>query len=167
MMKHKHLNYKVKVKLSLCLPKHHAMKTYWGSWGIAPHILDLGIRWRWVVSFTPRSFYSQGKSPWYPLDRRLGGPESCSGCSGEETNSQPPPGIEPLNPYHPACSPVLYWVITALTLELCITIKVPMIQRINTGYRSILCYGNEQRSSLLWYQGDTSVSNTLRLVLGK
>jgi hypothetical protein len=28
-----------KVKLSLCLTKHHAMKTYWGSGGIAPLIL--------------------------------------------------------------------------------------------------------------------------------
>jgi hypothetical protein len=28
-----------KVKLSLCLTKHHAMKTYWGSGGIAPRIL--------------------------------------------------------------------------------------------------------------------------------
>jgi hypothetical protein len=27
-----------------------------------------------VVSFTPRPLYFQGKSPWYPLDRRLGGP---------------------------------------------------------------------------------------------
>jgi hypothetical protein len=25
-----------------------------GSASIAPHILDLGTRWRWVVSFTPR-----------------------------------------------------------------------------------------------------------------
>jgi hypothetical protein len=24
-----------------------------------------------VVSFTPRPLYPQGKSPWYPLDRRL------------------------------------------------------------------------------------------------
>jgi hypothetical protein len=37
---------KVKVKLSLCLTKHHAMKTYWGSGGITPRILDLGTRWR-------------------------------------------------------------------------------------------------------------------------
>jgi hypothetical protein len=27
------------VKLSLCLTKHHAMKTYWGSGVIAPRIL--------------------------------------------------------------------------------------------------------------------------------
>jgi hypothetical protein len=35
---------KKKGKLSLCLTKHHAMKTYWGSGGIAPLILDLGTR---------------------------------------------------------------------------------------------------------------------------
>jgi hypothetical protein len=40
------LKVKVKVKLSLCLTKHHAMMTYWGSGGIAPRILDLGTRWR-------------------------------------------------------------------------------------------------------------------------
>jgi hypothetical protein len=37
---------------------------------------DLGIRWRGVVSFTPRPLYPQGKSPWYPLDRRLDGPRA-------------------------------------------------------------------------------------------
>jgi hypothetical protein len=30
-----------------------------------------------MVSFTPRPLYPQGKSSWYPLDRRLGGPQSC------------------------------------------------------------------------------------------
>jgi hypothetical protein len=30
---------KVKVKLSLCVTKHHAIKAYWGSGGIAPLIL--------------------------------------------------------------------------------------------------------------------------------
>jgi hypothetical protein len=39
-------NLKVKVKLSLCLTKHHAIKAYWGSGGTAPRILDLGTRWR-------------------------------------------------------------------------------------------------------------------------
>jgi hypothetical protein len=64
---------KVQVKLSLCLSKHHTTKTYWESGGIAPRILDPSARWRWMVSFTPRPLYPQGKSPWYPLDRRLGG----------------------------------------------------------------------------------------------
>jgi hypothetical protein len=51
------------------------MKAYWGSGGITP-FFDLGTRWRWVVSFTLRPLYSQRKSPWYPLDKRLVGPQS-------------------------------------------------------------------------------------------
>jgi len=43
---------KAKLKLYVCLTKHHAMKAYWRSGSIAPLILDLVIRWRWVVSFT-------------------------------------------------------------------------------------------------------------------
>jgi len=50
-----------------------------GSGGTAPCTLNLGIRWRWVVSFTV-----QRKSPWYPLATRLGRPHSKSGCSVEE-----------------------------------------------------------------------------------
>jgi hypothetical protein len=30
------------------------------------------------------------------MDRRLGGPQSQSGCGGKEKNSQPLPGLEPL-----------------------------------------------------------------------
>jgi len=29
----------------------------WGIGGIAPHILNLGTRWRWVVSFMPCPVY--------------------------------------------------------------------------------------------------------------
>jgi hypothetical protein len=61
-----------------------------------------------VVSFTPRPLYPQGKSPWYPLDRRLGGPQSRSVHGGEEVSSQPLPGIEPWNPDRPAHIPALY-----------------------------------------------------------
>jgi hypothetical protein len=46
------------------------------------------------VSFTPRPPYFQGKNPWYPIDRRLGGLQSRSGRGGEEKNSQPLPGLE-------------------------------------------------------------------------
>jgi len=66
----------------------NAMKTYWGRWGTALRIFDFGTRWRWVVSFTPRPLYSQGKGPWYSLDRRLGWPQGRSGRGGEK-NSQP------------------------------------------------------------------------------
>jgi hypothetical protein len=39
------------------------MKTYWWSGGIVPHLLDLGTRWKWVVSFTSQPLYPQRKSP--------------------------------------------------------------------------------------------------------
>jgi hypothetical protein len=54
-----------------------------GSGCIDPHFLDLGTNWRWVVNFTPRPLYPRGKSPRYPLDRRLGGPQSQSERFGE------------------------------------------------------------------------------------
>jgi hypothetical protein len=73
-----------KAKLSLCLTKYHTMKTYWGSGGIAPRILNFSTRWRRVVSFTPRPLYLRGKSPRHPLGRRLGGPQSRSWRGGEE-----------------------------------------------------------------------------------
>jgi hypothetical protein len=80
--------------MSLCFkwaPRHEGVLA---SGGIAPRILDLGTKWRWVVSFTPRPLYPHGKSPWYPLDRRLGGLRNRSGHSSEETNSQPLPELE-------------------------------------------------------------------------
>jgi hypothetical protein len=64
-------------------PRH---KAYWGSGGIIPRILDLGTRWRWVVSITTRPLYPQGKSPSYPLCRRLRGPQSWPGRGGKEIN---------------------------------------------------------------------------------
>jgi hypothetical protein len=44
----------------------------------------------------PWPLYPQVKNPWYPLDRRLGWPQIWAGCSGEEKNSQPLSGLEPL-----------------------------------------------------------------------
>jgi hypothetical protein len=71
------------------------MKAYRRNEHIAELILHLGSRWIWVVSFTFRPLYTQGNSPWYPLDRMLGGPQSQSGHGCEEKNFQPLPGLEP------------------------------------------------------------------------
>jgi hypothetical protein len=61
-----------------------------GEWSYSSTILDLHIRWRLAVSFTPRSPY-----PWgYPLDRRLGGAQSWSRHCGVKKNQLPLPGIE-------------------------------------------------------------------------
>jgi len=43
----------------------------------------------------PEPLYSQGKSPWNPLDWRLGGPQCRSECGGEEKNSHPLLGLKP------------------------------------------------------------------------
>jgi hypothetical protein len=48
-------------------------------------------------------------SPWYPLDRRLGGPQSRSGHGGEEKNSQHLPGLQP---------PIIHPVAQRYTTEL-------------------------------------------------
>jgi hypothetical protein len=71
------------------LTEHHIMKAYWGVDVWLHAFFDLGTRWRRVVSFMSRPLYPQGKSPCYPLDRRLGGPQSMSGRGGEEKNFQP------------------------------------------------------------------------------
>jgi len=57
------------------------------SKSIAPHIFNLGTRWRWVVCFTHRLLYPWGKSTRYPFDRRLCGPQRRSRHGGEKKNS--------------------------------------------------------------------------------
>jgi hypothetical protein len=79
-------------------------------------LFDLGSRWRWVVSFTPRPLYPQRKSPWYPLVRRLGGPQSRSGRGGEEKNFQPRRESNPRTPIvQPVAQRYTDWAITALS----------------------------------------------------
>jgi hypothetical protein len=86
------------------------MEAYWWSEGIALPILDLGTRWKWVASFTPRPLYPQRKILLYPLDRRLGGPQSRSGGGGEEKNSQLLPELKPpvIHPVAQRCTTELF-----------------------------------------------------------
>jgi hypothetical protein len=64
--------FRVKVRLSLCLTKRHAMKTYWGV-ETAPRIPNLGARLRRVVSFMIRKLYLREKNSRYPLDIHTAG----------------------------------------------------------------------------------------------
>ena len=41
----------------------HAIKVIYWNGGIAPPILDLGLRLGWMVSLTPQLLYAHGKSP--------------------------------------------------------------------------------------------------------
>jgi len=62
------------------------------EYSMAPRILNLGIRWSWVVSFTSPRLYSPGESTLYHLDRRLGGSQRRSVRGGEKIPSLPLPG---------------------------------------------------------------------------
>jgi hypothetical protein len=68
-----------------------------GEWRYSSTILDLGTRWKRVVSFTLPPLYPRGKRPPYPLHRRLGGPQSQSRHCGQGKNLAPP-GFEPVQP---------------------------------------------------------------------
>jgi hypothetical protein len=81
----------VKVNLSLCLIKYHAMKTYGGEEVYLHAFLTPAPDWLSGQLHTPAALNS-GKNPWYSLDRKLGGAQSRSGRGGEEKNSQPPAG---------------------------------------------------------------------------
>jgi hypothetical protein len=57
-------------------------------------IFNLGTRWLRVVSFTLSPLHPCGNSLWYPLYRRLGGPQSRHGSYIEQKNLLPLPEIE-------------------------------------------------------------------------
>jgi hypothetical protein len=73
-----------------------------------------------VVSFKHRPLYPQRKSPWYPLDRRLGGFQSRSVRGGEE--KIPSPRRES-NPRTPIVQPVAqrYTEVKSIKISLCLT----------------------------------------------
>jgi hypothetical protein len=75
-----------------------------GEWRYSSTILDLGIKWKWMVSFTPQPLYLRRKSARYPLGRRPGN-QSRSGRCGERKKYFS--CLESNNGY-PACSPSLY-----------------------------------------------------------
>jgi hypothetical protein len=61
-----------------------------GNGGITTCIFNLGTRWRWVVSFTPRPLYPRGMRHRYPLDRGLGGSQTQSWHGSEEKKNSCP-----------------------------------------------------------------------------
>jgi hypothetical protein len=57
----------------------HGGERRYSSYSYLTSALDGG---EWSASHPSRALYPQGKDPWYPLDRRLGGPQSQSGHRG-------------------------------------------------------------------------------------
>jgi len=58
----------------------------WGSKGISPLILNLGIRRRQVLKLHAQSTVSPNHKPYYILTRRPGGPQSWSGHTKKQKN---------------------------------------------------------------------------------
>jgi hypothetical protein len=154
---------KVKVKLSLCLTKHHAMKTYWGSGCIAPLILDLGTRWRWVVIFTPGRFTPRERAPgthW------MGGRVGLGAVLDAVVKRKIPSPRRESNPRTPIIQPVAQrytdWAITALMffkfeIEIAVVISSSPISKFQSLTASIQCIWvlswsqNEFRQALFWH----------------
>jgi hypothetical protein len=63
---------KGKVVPVLFLTEHYATKAYWGSGAIAPCILDLGTRWRCMVSFMPWLLSPPAKELLVPIGYEAG-----------------------------------------------------------------------------------------------
>jgi len=85
----------------------HALKSYKRHRVIAPVIVNLGSRGRWVVYFTPW-LPQPRKQPKYPLTRMWGGLQSWFELSGEEKNLLSLLGCEPQS-IQPIAY-LLYWL---------------------------------------------------------
>jgi hypothetical protein len=77
------------------------MKAYWGSGGIAPRILNLGARWRWVASFTHWRFTPRETASGTHRIGNWVGPRAGIDTVVKRKNSQPlsghvPPFIQPV-----------------------------------------------------------------------
>jgi len=81
----------------LCLTKYRVMKTWC--------VPILGVRWRWVVSLTPRPLYSRGKSPGSHRTGGRMGPRAGLDAVANRKNIPAPAG----NPAPVDQSQVLIW----------------------------------------------------------
>jgi hypothetical protein len=131
-----------------------------GEYRYRSTILDLGTRWKWMISFTPRPLYSQGKSPLYPLDRRLGGSQSRYGRCRIKTNLLRKLGIE-TRAIQPVARRYTDWAITApLELNIILVSSVTdsgwhIIQIIEESSLKALVYNIEHR---MWNKSNAVVN---------
>jgi hypothetical protein len=78
-------------------PGIHWIRGWVGPWPVEKRInlSPLPGTEPWFLSFTLWPIFPWGKRTRYPLDRRLGGPQSLRGRCGEEKNPLPLLGMEP------------------------------------------------------------------------
>jgi len=72
------------------------------EWSIAPRIF--APDGKWVINFTLRPLYTQGKNSQNPLDRRLGGLQNQSESGDEDKKKFLHCPCRESNPGRPACS---------------------------------------------------------------
>jgi hypothetical protein len=103
--------------LSLCLlVKHDTMKTYW-EWRYRSNILDLGLDMSGQLHVP--SALPMGKKPRSPLDRRVGGTNSRSGCCGEKSFLS----RRGSNSGRPVSSLSLHWLSYSGSFDICLVAK--------------------------------------------
>jgi hypothetical protein len=95
---------KKEVKQSRYSPWRRMRERRYSSYSFTTSALD-GVSGQ---RHAPAALYPRGKDPRYPLDRKLGGPQSRSWHGGYRKNPLPLPGIEPLLSGRPARSQTLY-----------------------------------------------------------
>jgi len=78
------------------------MKMSWGSGGRATRILYLCFKWRNVVRFTLRPFYSCRRNPLFLLRKRMDGPQKRSERVPAPAGNQ--------NPIFQAVALAVYWL---------------------------------------------------------
>jgi hypothetical protein len=97
---------KCKVKNVPLPPCRHQGERRYSSYSFLASALD-GVSGQ---RHTPAGLYPRRKDPWYPLNRRLGRPQTWSGHRGYRKDLSPLPGIESRSPDRPVCSQTLQWL---------------------------------------------------------
>jgi hypothetical protein len=96
----------IKVKQSRYTPLRRLGKRMYSSYSFTTSAID-GVSGQ---GHAPAALYPWRKDPRYPLDRKLGGPQSRSGHRGLRKNPLPLQGIEPRSPCRPDRSQTLYYL---------------------------------------------------------
>jgi hypothetical protein len=147
---------KVKVKIwrwTLCLIKHHAMRTYLGSGSVDGQILNLSTRWRWVVSLWPICFTSGERTLGiYWIGVWVGPIAGLDAVTGKNPSS-----CQELNPGCPAHS-----LVTLLTELPSVSVLFLILNQMNgVSQRSAKCW----RSFHLWGNWKNSYQTALKILL--
>jgi hypothetical protein len=130
------------------------MKAYCWSGGIAPHILDLSTRWKWVASFMSLLLFPPWKEPLVPTGQEDGWapkPVWTQWC-----REKFPAPVRTWTPNRPASSPMLYhWAILANYLLVCtfVIVSVPIFILTNCCLITLKCERLRSWPILRYHQG--------------